>query len=894
MSQSKLAIALLSANVATYEQVTRLLGQHGGDGFTVTWIDLRQAPPPDDLPSSYDAYLSDAPLAYLLEHQNFVRNHICFWLVATEVAQTELFNQGVADCFLLSEFNATLLKHSLRRQWAIGAADVVSQQPLEELQGDHFRTLVNNLPGAVYRCLHSEEWEGMYVSEAIVDIVGYPAADFIATGDRTFISLIHPEDVTFIEALVNQQLAKQEPFALEYRLVHRDGSIRWIDERSQGVFDDNGNLLWIDGVILDISANKKLEQELQQQQRDYYEKTPAMLHLINEQDEIVAVSDRWLEVMGYERSEVIGRRSIDFLTIKSRHYAESQIFPFFLKNGYIEDIEYQFIKKNGEILDILLSATSYDYGGEKRFLVVLVDITTRNKLTAELEQYQNRLQAIVHQRTQALAISEKRFRTVFDLAPMGIVELDLQGQFRLVNRQFMGMLGLTIEALLVREIMDVIYGDDAEAIRAILGQLQAGIITTFSGDYRYCRGDTWFWGHLEIATVGNIHGEAEYFIATIEDIHSRKLMEESLRLSEARLAKAQAIAKVGIWEWELATNILFWSDEFYRLFDLEPQSIEPNFETFMAMVSPGDRPRIEAAIEVLKSGEKVYGFEYRITTAQNRQKIVLEHVDAVANAQGEVTHFSGTLQDVTDFREANLALQASETRFRELVEHIDECFWINPTQPTKIEYISPAYGHIWGRSCESLIADNSSWVESVHPKHLRQVQRAIIRMEAGQDFNEEYRIVRPDGAERWVYGRSAKILDENGTLLRHVGVVSDITERKQMELNLRASEARFRGIFDQAALGIAQVSLGDQFLLVNQAFCDLVGYTEAELRQMTWQDITHPNDLHLRQPSIDQIIARDQKCAVFEKRYIHKQGHIVWIKAIAPLFMEKTINSNTY
>lgn len=881
MSHSKLAIAVLSDKIETYEQVTRLLGQSDADGFTIAWIDIRQAPPPDRLPSVYDAYLSDAPFAYLLEHHGFVQSHICFWLVATEVVQTELFNQGVADCFLLSEFNATLLKHCLRRQRAIAAPNAVTQEPLQEFPGDRFQTLVDHIPGAVYRCLYGDDWPGMYFSEAIADIVGYPATDFTAAGDRPYGSVIYPEDVAFVKERLDQHFAKQEPFALEYRVVHRDGSIRWVDERGQGVFDDSGNLLWIDGVIIDISEKKKLANDLQQQQRDYYEKTPAMLHSINEQGEIETVSDRWLAVMGYERSEVIGRKSTKFLTVKSRHYAESYALPLFFKNGYINDVEYQFIKKDGGILDVLLSAIIHDFSGEKWSLAVLVDITARNKLTAELSRYQNHLQAIANQRTQALASSETRFYTVFDLAPMGIVEVNLQGQFRLVNQQFMAMLGLTVEALLMGRVMDVTYGEDAETIGAILRQLQAGVMTTFSGDYRFCRGDDWFWGHLEMATVSNVHGEAEYFIATIEDIHDRKMMEESLRLSEARLAKAQAIAHVGHWEWELATNTFIWSDEKFRLFDLEPQSIEPTFEAFMAIVNPGDRPRIEAALETLKSGEKVCNLEYRITTAQNRSKIILEHVDIVFNEQGEITHFSGTIQDVTDFREAHLALQVSETRFRELVEHIDECFWINPEQITKIDYVSPAYEKIWGRSCESLIADGCSWLKSVHPDHRRQVNQAMARMNAGQDFNEEYRIVRSDGEERWVYARSAKILDKNGTVLRHVGVASDVTDRKQMELDLLASEARFRGIFDQAAVGIAQVSLGDQFLLVNQAFCDLVGYAEVELQQMTWQDITHPEDIGLRQPSIEQIISGEQKSTILETRYIHKQGHIVWVKAIA-------------
>jgi PAS domain S-box-containing protein len=1262
MNSVRYVIVLLSEHIETHRAIERLLFSDNGE-FSVVWIDLKQAPVLDELPPC-DAYLSDASCQYLLDQQTFVRGHCFFWLVDSAVEQVELLHLGATDCFLWEEFNGSLLRHCLR---LVGRN---KPNPLNEFQGDRFQTLIQNIPGAVYRCLHTETWQGMYISDAIEDIVGYPAADFFPGGDRTFASVICPEDLAFVDQIIDSHIHSCRPYTLEYRLIHRDGSVRWVEEKGQGVFDNGGNLLWIDGVIFEITEQKQFVERLERQQRNYYEKTPAMLHAINDQGEIVAVSDRWLQVMGYQREEVLGRQSTDFLTTKSQQYAKNQMLPLFRKQGYVEDVAYQFVTKDGQVIDVMLSATIDDSGSERRSLAVLTDVTARNQLTVQLNAYQNRLQSLVRRRTQALASSEARLRNLFNLLPLGIMEVDLDGCFRFVNHQFAQMVGRQELDLLGCHVTEVTYGKDLEKTEQIFAQLQRGEMQVFSVDKRYLRGnnddpEAYFWGHLRVTAVRNGQGKTDYFIAIVEDIHERKLMEESLRrsearlarsqaiakigswewdvrqnetywskesyemfgyepfsftpnaqsfmnslhpddriqmianiekalktgeieatseyriirpdgqvrtiqdhhevirdesgevifkggatidvteeramvaalkASEARLAKSQAIAKVGNWEWDLTTNKLIWSDEnfrifdiepqsveptadlvsrlthpedlplleagipslqageklhnleyriitaqgqhkivvenaeplrnsqgeithfsgtlqditaskrimlelqasearlaksqaiakvgswewkvltneliwsdelfriydlepqslqpsyewfiqqvipsdrpkcettmanlnegqrvenleytiisaqgntknlltfadvqrneqgeiialagttqdittikqtmlalqssearlakaqaiakigvwewdqhtdqlvwsqeFYRLLDLEPDSIEPSFAVFFEMVDPGDRPRIHAAIDQLRSGETVHNFEYRLNTATS-QKIIVEHVDVIQNQQGEVTHFSGTLQDVTAFRRAIIALQESETRFRELVERIDESFWINPANPTHVSYVSPAYERIWGRSCESLLTGGSSWIESIHPDHRSQITQAMASMAAGGRFNEEYRIVRPDGTIRWVHARSSQIYDDAGNLLRHVGVVTDITERKWAELNLRASEARFRGIFDQAALGIAQINLEGQFILVNQTFCDLVGYHHTELERMTWQQITHPDDLEVCTEDIARILRGEMRSAVLEKRYVHKLGHAIWIKAIA-------------
>jgi len=134
----------------------------------------------------------------------------------------------------------------------------------------------------------------------------------------------------------------------------------------------------------DIVRREKAEKALSESESRYrslYEDTPAMLHSINSSGLIVSVSKHWLETMGYDREEVIGRKSTEFLTHDSRCYAETVILPKFFSAGYCKDVQYQFIKKNGEIMDTLLSAiVEHDKEGNiiKSFAVI-VDVTDRKK-----------------------------------------------------------------------------------------------------------------------------------------------------------------------------------------------------------------------------------------------------------------------------------------------------------------------------------------------------------------------------------------------------------------------------------------------------------------------------------------------------------------------------------
>ncbi len=148
------------------------------------------------------------------------------------------------------------------------------------------------------------------------------------------------------------------------------------------------------------------------------------------------------------------------------------------------------------------------------------------------------------------------------------------------------------------------------------------------------------------------------------------------------------------------------------------------------------------------------------------------------------------VQDISDLKQAQQAVTESETRFQQMANAVQVVFWIRT--PEEMLYINPAYETVWGRSRESLYADPFSFVEAIHPEDRERVGHALQR-EFGDDglFREEYRIVRPDGAIRWVRAMSHPVFDDQGVLIRSAGSAMDITEIKAaQELAEHANRAK--------------------------------------------------------------------------------------------------------
>ncbi|MBN1965615.1 MAG: PAS domain S-box protein [Anaerolineae bacterium] len=255
-----------------------------------------------------------------------------------------------------------------------------------------------------------------------------------------------------------------------------------------------------------------------------------------------------------------------------------------------------------------------------------------------------------------------------------------------------------------------------------------------------------------------------------------------------------------------------WSMTRHRLLDIAPIARDAVIESMIdPVIALDDRGRVAdlnaAAARIIgRPANTIIGLP--IAEALSGQRDLIERVCETNEAQVEIALGEGSsrriydlrvsplrhrggkaigrlvvLRDITSRKQAELALSENEERMRQITGAIREVFWLRDVKTLELLYVNPAYETLWGRSCQSLYDNPISFLDAVHPDDKERVLIAIKQQYSGEFFNQEYRIIRPDGSIRWVWGRTFPIYDEAGELSRVVALAEDITDRKQTDEN---------------------------------------------------------------------------------------------------------------
>jgi two-component system cell cycle sensor histidine kinase/response regulator CckA len=200
----------------------------------------------------------------------------------------------------------------------------------------------------------------------------------------------------------------------------------------------------------------------------------------------------------------------------------------------------------------------------------------------------------------------------------------------------------------------------------------------------------------------------------------------------------------------------------------------------------------DPATIVLRTGQQQALSNHTVLINRDGRRTPIEtKASPIRYAGGAVEGVVLVFRDCTRIRqieEADEALHESEERFRQITENISEVFFLTNAPNTELIYVSPAYDAIWGRPSAAVLASAEAWIDAVHPEDRDRIRSALaVKVPLGE-FDEEYRIVRPDSTERWIRARAFPVRDANGTIVRHAGVAEDITERRQLEAELRQAQ----------------------------------------------------------------------------------------------------------
>ncbi|MCF8032328.1 MAG: PAS domain S-box protein [Desulfarculaceae bacterium] len=252
---------------------------------------------------------------------------------------------------------------------------------------------------------------------------------------------------------------------------------------------------------------------------------------------------------------------------------------------------------------------------------------------------------------------------------------------------------------------------------------------------------------------------------------------------------------------------------------------------------------------------------------------------------GETRLFTGIIRDITALRAAEDSLRQSQQLYKSLAEAAP--VGIFHTDPTGMcTYVNEQWLRMAGISADQAMGDG--WAQAIHPEDREAIWQDWERTaKTGNPFEGEYRFQHPDGEMVWFYGRAVPQKDSDGTIKGFVGIVMDITQRKEIERERAESMLLFQSTFEQAAVGIAHVAPDGTWLRVNSRLCSILGYSREEILGDAFQSITHPDDLEADLSLVQELLDGETDSYSLEKRYIKKDQSIVWINLTVSLVRDQ-------
>ena len=406
--------------------------------------------------------------------------------------------------------------------------------------------------------------------------------------------------------------------------------------------------------------------------------------------------------------------------------------------------------------------------------------TQVEKRTSELQAANVRLEEDITERRRAEEALRKLTRAV-EQSPGIVLITDVAGNIDYVNPMFVETTGYSFKEVQGKNPRLLKSGETPpEEYKKLWDTITAG--KTWRGQFQNKKksGEI-YWEDAVIGPIKDRQGEITHFLAIKEDITQRKQAEEALRVSEASLREAQQIAHIGNWKLDLITNSLYWSDEIYRIFDLEPQQFTATYDAFLYNIHPDDREYVDKTYTDSLKNKTPYSIVHRLQLEDGTVKYVREQCKTDFNEDGQPIRSIGTVQDITEQKQAEEALEESERKLRSFHENALEGIF-RTTPAGKILYANAAMARIFGYgSSDELLAKTAADLY-LTPHQWKEISR--LYEEVGHIQNLELEMQHKEGTPIWVRLSATAAKDKNGKIVWCEGFISDITERKQLESEL--------------------------------------------------------------------------------------------------------------
>ncbi len=375
-------------------------------------------------------------------------------------------------------------------------------------------------------------------------------------------------------------------------------------------------------------------------------------------------------------------------------------------------------------------------------------------------------------------------------------------------------------------------------------------------------------------------GSPASMTGTVQDITAHKRAESAWRESETRMRSIFESAVEGIVVIDERGRIESANAALLQLLGYQTHElIGQNISMIMPQPYRDNHPSYLA--NYLVTGKRVIIGSGRDVPAVRKDGTLIDiHVSVSEMQIGTSKKYTGMIRDISERKRMEETIRESEERFRQLAESIDAVFWLTTPDKQEVLYVSPAFETIWECPREILRSNPLFWLEHIHPDDRKRVSVAAA-CQAHLPYDEEYRIITATGRERWIRDRSFAIKNVAGHTYRVAGIAQDITEAKELEAQLRASEQRHRALVELSPHAIF-VNYNDTIVFANQACVKLFGaIAPSQLFGKPVMDFIHPDSRAVAEERIARLRSTSGNAPSMEECFVGLDGSVIEVEVAA-------------